>query len=741
MASAEGKVAAPSRTPARVPPPLAKGKGALVGKAKKEPENVPLISDEFVHEIYMGYSKDQGEGLDRMAEGKQMIREMLEANVTVENFRLRHKGVAMHAAGAISKLLKNRPVQRINLYGNCVSNYGARDIIGMSRSTPTLKHINLGANMLTFDDDGGAVAKIIKDTTTLVTLELGSSKKAGSSANQIGSDACGLIGDALLTNTSLTYLGLNYNRIGADNAEGCISLGNMLGFNTTLTTLKLAGNQLEDAAVEHLLYPIHTNNRTLRYLSLSDNSLRTEETARALALILANTPSFAVLLLAHNHLEFRGARILADALRLNRSLVVLDIGNNNIGDQGAVALSEALCQNNTLTSLSLKNNGIHDEGWAALAQLLCTNAVLARLDVSQNRSTVSGCVAIAEALTVNRSLVELNLGSTRTGDEGGAVLGAALLTHPALTALHLNDNFLHDVSGAEFVRSLEFNHMLTTLDLTSNPIANHVTLRAIAAFTARNTRRAKAQEPNRLKDEIHRLTLQENRLFEALEELARQQQLTKDAESAKEQHVHNQENQKIQLAFDMGNMQSELKKLQATRETLTAELAAKKDEIELQKQTMLEQAEFLSSELKAETERVVAARATLESITKQMQELVSTRDERLKHILDESEATRKENEEKKVIVDEMREKYYELKKTVEEAEERKRVSDALKVKMAAAASASLLGLDGAANSSAQNLFASSSPPPATAAAATPPAASAATATTTATPTPPPASVP
>jgi len=68
-------------------------------------------------------------------------------------------------------------------------------------------------------------------------------------------------------------------------------------------------------------------------------------------------------------ITYKGAKALAEALKMNSTVTVLALAFNNIGDKGTAALAEGLKLNRTITYISLDHNNIGEEGAAALASI------------------------------------------------------------------------------------------------------------------------------------------------------------------------------------------------------------------------------------------------------------------------------------------------------------------------------------------------------------------------------------
>ena len=80
-----------------------------------------------------------------------------------------------------------------------------------------------------------------------------------------------------------------------------------------------------------------------------------------------------------NDIQDAGAESLAEALKVNRTLTTIRLSINNIEAAGALSLAKALKVNTTLTSIDLQSNSIHDAGAFSLTQAILINPSLLKL--------------------------------------------------------------------------------------------------------------------------------------------------------------------------------------------------------------------------------------------------------------------------------------------------------------------------------------------------------------------------
>ena len=145
-----------------------------------------------------------------------------------------------------------------------------------------------------------------------------------------------------------------------------------------------------------------------------------------------------------NSIDYDGAKVIADALKVNHSLEKLYLSWNNIGDDGAKMIADALKVNHSLKSLNLCSNNI----------------------------TADGAKKIADALIVNYSLESLNLHENNIGDNGAKVIADALKDNHSLEKLDLSFNNIYDEGAKQIAQIFKVNHHLKELNLRENKISD-----------------------------------------------------------------------------------------------------------------------------------------------------------------------------------------------------------------------------------------------------------------------------
>ncbi|CAF0723966.1 unnamed protein product [Adineta steineri] len=207
-------------------------------------------------------------------------------------------------------------------------------------------------------------------------------------------------------------------------SQGALILADGLHNNTTLESLDLRNNYIEDLGVQSLaLAVIHSNLKTLN--------------------------------LESNGITYEGAQYLAEMLKYNHTITELYLSKNHLGDKGVKLLVDALNNNDTKHHVNHDNKGI------------CTinSSVLQHLYLGQNDITDIGIEYIAEMLRINRMLTWLWLSGNEIGNHGVELLSNTLANHNTnLEWLFLNSNkAIDDASIDALIRMLRRNHSLKTI--------------------------------------------------------------------------------------------------------------------------------------------------------------------------------------------------------------------------------------------------------------------------------------
>lgn len=132
---------------------------------------------------------------------------------------------------------------------------------------------------------------------------------------------------------------------------------------------------------------------------------------------LRSTQSLVKLALPNNLLDYDLVKILYKGLMLNKTISILDLSHNKIGNSAVSRIALYLYHSKILTHLYLGDNTIHEKGARCIADALKVNKSLKVLDLHLNRIDDKGGSKFCEALmdkdeganASEGSLLEVNL--------------------------------------------------------------------------------------------------------------------------------------------------------------------------------------------------------------------------------------------------------------------------------------------------------------------------------------------
>ncbi|KAG0344125.1 hypothetical protein BG004_004712, partial [Podila humilis] len=337
------------------------------------------------------------------------------------------------------------------LYGS----YEAHELAGVYEISPDLTTLDLSNKQL----ESSSTPAVVKGLLERIPLPEPRSWHTSVSARQVAAIAL-----ALAINTTLTTLVLQDNLVQNNAAQ---ALATSLATNNAVTTLNLAHNLITDVGT-HALATMLITNTTLMNLNLTDNMIE-DEGIRALAGALGTNTTLKKLELGRNKFEEGGVQALAEALTTNRTLQELDLSDNIIGIyHGFQMVAKALDTNSTLAMLILRNTSVSDNGAQAMARSLAVNTGLSTLNLEENRIEDVGIQALAEVLAINSTLRDLNLSKNPIGFHGVMTLVFEwLCNNSSLTKIHLNDTTLRKGADQELVEAFECGSIRTSLNLHS----------------------------------------------------------------------------------------------------------------------------------------------------------------------------------------------------------------------------------------------------------------------------------
>ena len=395
------------------------------------------------------------------------------------------EGFLVHCKGIDSKASDEEARSLVDVEGG--------NGIEQSNKTCTLENIEL-TNCHIGPVGAQHLAQALRVNTSVKTLTLSSNhlqdKGAMALAEMLGRYGSGMV------NTTLEHIDLSNGRIGPAGAQ---CLAQALHINTSVKTLKLSGNTLHNEGVMALAEVLGAvNNTTLEHVNLNYCGINPRG-AKHLAQALRVNNSVKTLKLIGNRLGNNGANALAEMLgeygsmssrTVNSTLEHIDLSKCRIGTEGARQLALALCVNTSVKTLKLIGNYPYDEGAKALAEMLggnredssgTVNTTLEHVDLSDCRIGPAGAQHLAQALCVNTSVKTLKLSVNPLGDEneGAKTLAEILGGNRADSSGTVNTTLEYiDLSvcrigpaGAQcLAQALRVNTSVKTLKLLNNPL-------------------------------------------------------------------------------------------------------------------------------------------------------------------------------------------------------------------------------------------------------------------------------
>lgn len=319
--------------------------------------------------------------------------------------------------------LKGTPIKKLCLFGNQINDCLIKAVGELLQANQGLEELNMKHNAI---ESLGAfsLAEGIRNHSTLEIVDL-----SDSLLDNRGKDA---LLEAMQQNKSVKTLNLAGKMFRSLPSKQ--NLGAMLGENTTLESLDLRRNTLQNGEALEMAHALTTSNRSLQVLHLANTDIDSQ-TAVALGEMLASNTCLIDLDLGGNqqighvgataiagglrtlqHLDLRntrlgvnGAKAIADMLTTNTTLKSLNLSRNNFGDEGAIHVAEALVQNKTLKTLSLSMCSISKTGAIYLGRVMSEMHGIQQLFLYQNPIDQEGSLALLEGLKSNMSLIDFGV--------------------------------------------------------------------------------------------------------------------------------------------------------------------------------------------------------------------------------------------------------------------------------------------------------------------------------------------
>jgi Ran GTPase-activating protein (RanGAP) involved in mRNA processing and transport len=313
-----------------------------------------------------------------------------------------------------SAIAANPLLSVLKLSYNCLGDEGA-NIIGSGLLLNGTHHAHLSVLDLGFNGIGdlGCEALAVKGVVgnyTLQTLYL-----TGNCIKEKGALA---IAGAILHGTAMSKLYLSANRIGP---IGMKAISGALAKNDARSTL---ANEL---------------GRQLEELHVSDTGIESEGFLSIPGMLLSNS-SLTTLCVCNNNIDDRDMMLLSQALSQNKSVPLKSVrlSFNQITCQGVECFMNAIWGSETLREIKLDNNRIQDRG-VQLCAVVLTSIALETLDLAFNRVTTVGIKALMKNLSENSSLHTLSLCGIPIDQNASKAVSYALAYNSSLRVFFLDN--------------------------------------------------------------------------------------------------------------------------------------------------------------------------------------------------------------------------------------------------------------------------------------------------------------
>lgn len=536
-------------------------------------------------------------------------------------------------ATAVSSLalhLKDRrEYVRLDLADNHLGDHAVLTVRSLVHALPRLRHLGLARNDI---GPGGAreLADELEGNDTLEILDLGAAEQTSRCAprgvpqgrpNDFGTEGLQPLLAGLLRNPhrALTSLVLRNTALCPEAGR---HLAAFLEQDRVLKHLDVSSNPLTSEGV-HALLP---KCMRLRWLSVANTGCRGELIHSQLNAMLQEAQELMHLSLSQNLLEARSLRRTARAVASCPALASLDLADSSLDAEGITILADALAEASvpTLTELDVSRNKLAQAPALEALARLAGSPVLQVLRLTGVAGLGDeGARELAGALdpmqSPEGSLERLELGSCQIGNIGAGHLLSSLAQNKSLLVLGLSNNYLDD--GLDLSLLEKLTH-LQEFQLNGSRLSRGARQRA-AQVCARNRQRARDEVPSLLRNEMHSLLFQEQKLSWARKKVEEDEnELKGRVEKSRENFSELQQlkNKEAQLTESLGSeIEQKEQDLEARREHLAAtkrqleETAAHFEAVQLKLRATLRQREQELVELQAcsdELDKDFAYRAT-----------------------------------------------------------------------------------------------------------------------------------
>ena len=272
---------------------------------------------------------------------------------------------------------------------------------------------------------------------------------------------------SLKSHTKLKTLGLSGYVITDELAK---QLAVVLANSTNLETLLLRYCFLCNKGVNTIFNSLKTSHN-LYHLNLFNNNITTKE-ANGIAAVINNNPLLQIVILGNNKLETKGIITIAKALRNIIYLTVLDLSNNSTTERAAIFVADIIHSSTTLCleSLMLNDNDYQSNGIKIICRSLMKIKTLKVLILNNNSITNEAASDIAKVINNNPSLETLRVGNNNLQSKGVLALCHSLKNLSHLKQLDIESNLITEEAADDIVKVINTNCKLEILCLRNNKL-------------------------------------------------------------------------------------------------------------------------------------------------------------------------------------------------------------------------------------------------------------------------------
>jgi hypothetical protein len=237
------------------------------------------------------------------------------------------------------------------------------------------------------------------------------------SGNNLGQSGVKLLAESLKSNRSLLSLYLNKNNI---ESNGGFYLADSIIKNETLEKLSLSGNKINDNGLSSLLTVLSNNNKTIKYLDLSDNQLLNSD-LQSISELITQNHTLNILNISNNHIDAVSSHLIGLSLRHNSNLSIIYLQNTNLNEESAPLLLKNLADSK-ICEIYLDDNPFGEIGAILLANVLKSNNSIRFVSLRKCNLSSLSLSCLSKVLETNTGLEGLNLEENSFDEQSLTVL-------------------------------------------------------------------------------------------------------------------------------------------------------------------------------------------------------------------------------------------------------------------------------------------------------------------------------